>query len=451
MENDLFEKAPVPKAYLTLAVPVILAMVVTMVYNMVDTYFIAMTGNTDLIAGVSLAAPVFTLMIALGDILGVGGSSVISRLFGRKEFGKVRNISALCFYGSIFIGIFMAAVLLLFSGPVLQLLGTSEQTIQYASDYYFWIVLGSPFIILSLTPSNILRTEGFAKEATIGSILGSVVNMILDPIFIFTLNMGAAGAAIATVIGNMTADVYYIWLLTKRSKYLSASFGDFRPSREALGSDLAIGLPASTTNFMQTIGITLLNQNLLPYGTDKIAAMGIVMKINMIVVLVMVGAAFGGQPLIGYCVGARNKKRLSETIRFAFTLEGILGGVLSVLVILFAPALVSIFLKDAALIADAVLQLRLAQAGMIFIGITLVSTCIFQAGGQGLFALILSLSRQGILYAAVIFLFSKIFGYMGVISSSVAADFLCAVLAVILLQIWLKKEYSRMESAAIFS
>ena len=447
MENELFEKAPVSTAYMKLAVPVILAMVVTMVYNMVDTYFIAMTSNTDLIAGVSLASPIFTLMIALGDILGIGGSSVISRLFGQKDYEKAKRISSLCFFGSIFIGVFMAAVLLLFSKPVLSLLGTSEQTLEYASSYYFWIVLGSPFIILSLTPSNILRTEGFAKEATIGSILGSVVNMILDPIFIFTLNMGAGGAAIATVIGNMVSDLYFIWLIRTKSRHLSASLQDFTCSKEALRAVLSIGIPASTTNFMQTIGITLLNQNLLPFGTNKIAAMGIVMKINMIVVLIMVGAAFGGQPLVGYCVGAKNKDRLMKTIKFAFRLEFILGGVLSAAVILFAPALVSVFLKEADLISDAVLQLRLAQAGMIFIGITLVSTCIFQAGGQGLFALILSLSRQGILYAAVIFAFSRVFGYLGVLCSSAAADFLCALLAVFLLWIWLKKETAKMESA----
>ena len=172
-KNDLFEKAPIPRAYFTFALPVVFSMVVSLVYNMVDTFFIAQTGNTDLVAGVSLSAPVFTLMIALGDIFGLGGSSVISRLFGQKLDKDGKRLSVFCFYGAIACGILVTVLLLLFRGPVLTLLGADRDTMTYASQYYTYIALGAPFIIVSYTPLNLLRTEGFATASMVGSILGA--------------------------------------------------------------------------------------------------------------------------------------------------------------------------------------------------------------------------------------------------------------------------------------
>ena len=330
MENELFEKTKVSKAYMTLALPVVLGMVVSLIYNMVDTFFIARTGNTALIAGVSLGTPIFTLMIALGDIFGVGGSSVISRLFGKKEYEDGRRISVFCFYAAIAVGIAVSIILLAAKQPILGLLGCDETTWQYAGDYYQWIALGAPFIILQLTPNNLLRTEGFAKASMIGTMLGAVVNIILDPIFIYTLGMGAAGAAIATVIGNICGDIFYVIFMIKKCRYLSVDFRKLKMTGAEVLAVLAIGIPASVTNFMQSIGVTLTNRFLQPYGTDKVAAMGIALKIIMISVLVMVGFAFGGQPLVGYNYGAKNKKRLSETIRFAFLLEVLTGAGMAV-------------------------------------------------------------------------------------------------------------------------
>ena len=315
MENELFEKTKVSKAYMTLALPVVLGMVVSLIYNMVDTFFIARTGNTALIAGVSLGTPIFTLMIALGDIFGVGGSSVISRLFGKKEYEDGRRISVFCFYAAIAVGIAVSIILLAAKQPILGLLGCDETTWQYAGDYYQWIALGAPFIILQLTPNNLLRTEGFAKASMIGTMLGAVVNIILDPIFIYTLGMGAAGAAIATVIGNICGDIFYVIFMIKKCRYLSVDFRKLKMTGAEVLAVLAIGIPASVTNFMQSIGVTLTNRFLQPYGTDKVAAMGIALKIIMISVLVMVGFAFGGQPLVGYNYGAKNADRVKKTFR----------------------------------------------------------------------------------------------------------------------------------------
>lgn len=442
MENELFEKTPVPKAYFTFALPVVFSMVVSLVYNMVDTYFIAQTGNTNLVAGVSLSAPVFTLMIALGDIFGLGGSSVISRLFGEKKDEDGKRLSVFCFYAAILCGIVVTIVMMLLREPILYLLGADQDTISYASGYFTYIVLGAPFIILSFTPSNLLRTEGFATATMTGNILGAVVNMILDPVFISILGLGAAGAAIATVIGNIFADLFYVWFLLKKSRRLSINPSGFHIHFVEVGQILAIGIPASITNLMQSIGIALTNRSLLPYGNDRVAAMGIVMKVNLIAVLILVGFAFGAQPLVGYNYGAKNYARLKEILRFCYEFEcgaaAVLAGVLS----LAAPAMIRLFMQDASIIEIGVPMLRMQQMGMVFTAVVLVTTCTFQSAGKAVGAFLLSVSRQGVVFAAVLFIASKAFAYQGVLMAQAVSDLLTAVMAVILLHILIRKPVS---------
>ena len=440
MKNELFETMPVPKAYMKLALPVMMSSVLMLVYNMVDMYFIAGTGNTDLVAGVALCAPVFTFMIAVGDIFGLGGSSVISRLFGQGRNDDGRRLSVFAFLGAAVFGLFIAAVLFLAKGPMLKMLGADSDTIAYASQYYSWIALGAPVIIFSLVPTNLLRTEGFATGAMIGSVMGSVVNMILDPIFIVTLRMGAGGAAAATVIGNVCADIFYIWFINNRSHLLSLNPKGFHISSNELKQILGIGIPSSITNIMQSVGVMLLNRFLLPYGNDKIAAMGIVSKVVMIVIMIMVAFSFGGQPLYGYLYGSRNKKRMQETIRFAYMHVVGIGFGLSVILFFAAPYAVSFFMKDAEIVANGVPMLRAILAGMPFIGYVMVTTCLFQSTGKASGALLLSAGRQGYIYVVVIFLLSAVFGYMGVICAQAVSDAMTALLAFALYNRLLKAE-----------
>lgn len=432
MENELFEKAPVHRVYFKFALPVVFSMVISLVYNMADTYFIAKTGNTDLIAGVSLGAPVFTLMIAFGDIFGLGGSSLISRLFGQKKDSDGKRISAFCFYAALLFGVAAAAVMLLLRTPVLTLLGAESDTWKYASEYYIFLALGAPFIIFSLTPSNILRTEGLALESMSGTILGSVVNIILDPLFIFALNMGAAGAAIATVIGNIFTDLFFIFVILKKSRKLSMNPRIVSIKREELLQLLVIGIPASVTNLTQSLGIALTNRCLLAYGTIKIASMGIVMKVNMIAVLVLIGFAFGAQPLIGYNYGAKNYRRLKEILRFAVSFEAGTALLLSALLSAAAPRMLQLFVNDPEMIETGTAMLRLQLAGMIFASIVLVMTSTFQACGKALEAFLLSVSRQGIILAVILAAASSLFGYYGILSAQAVSDLLTALLAVCL-------------------
>ena len=439
MENTLFEKTPIPKAYMKLALPVVLSMMVSLIYNMVDTYFIALTGVQELVAGVSLVVPIFTMMIAFGDIFGLGGSSLISRLFGEKREADAKKASAFCVWASILFGICVTVILMIFKSQVLGILGADQATWEYAEDYYTWIVLGAAFIIFGLVPSNILRTEGLAAQAMTGSILGSIVNIILDPVFIFGLKQGAAGAAIATVLGNAAADVYYIYAMTKKAKRLSVSFSDARISGTMIRDIFAIGIPSSITNLMQSFMVMVTNHFLLAYGTDKVAAMGIALKANMITAMILVGFAFGGQPLVGYSYGAGDKKRLKEILKFAYLLEMGLGLAFTILMSLFAPAIIGIFMNDPDIIANGARMLRFQQLGMTFMAVTLVSTCVCQSVGNALGAFTLSLSRQGVIYVIVLLILSHIFGYTGILVSQACADVATAGIAVCIIRKILKQ------------
>ena len=434
MENELFEKTPVAKAYMKLALPVVLSMMVSLVYNMVDTYFIAMTGVQELVAGVSLVVPVFTMMIAFGDIFGLGGSSVISRLFGEKREEDAKRTSAFCVWAAVVFGLCVTVILLIFRNQILGILGADETTWKYAMDYYKWIVIGAVFIIFGLVPSNILRTEGLASQAMTGSVIGSIINIILDPVFIFVLKQGAAGAAIATVLGNVVADVYYIYVIAKKAKHLSVSLSDAKIPIIMVRDILTIGIPSSITNMMQSFMVMMTNHFLLPYGTDQIAAMGIALKANMITAMILVGFAFGGQPLIGYNYGAKNQKRLKEILKFAYALEAGLGLGFTVIMSVFAPAIMRIFMDDPEIIANGARMLRYQQLGMTFMAVTLVSTCVCQSVGNALGAFTLSVSRQGVLYVIVLLIMSRVFGYTGVLVSQACADVATAGLAVCIIR-----------------
>lgn len=439
MEENLFENYPVGKVYFKLALPVVFSMIVTLIYNMADTYFIGQTGDANQVAAVSLCAPLYTFMIALGDILGLGGSSVISRLLGQKKDSDVKRISSFCFYGAFLCGIIITIIMLVFSDSALRILGTDESTYAFASDYYKYIAFGAPFIIFSLAPSNIIRTEGLAKEVMIGSILGTIVNIILDPIFIMVLGMGVSGAAIATVIGNIIADIFYIYIILSKSRKLTVDFSACRVKLEEMKDIFIIGIPASLTNIMQSIGIMVMNRSLYSYGNDKIAAMGIAMKVSMIVVLILVGFSFGAQPLMGYNYGAGNKKRLKEVLKFSFIFEGILSAVMAVILIIIAKPITGLFIGNGSIIESGALMLRIMLISTPLISVILISTVMFQSAGKALPAMILSIGRQGVIFVPIILILKSIFGYSGVIWAQTCADIATFILAMVLFKLTFKE------------
>ena len=434
MEQELFARAPIPRAYFKMALPVVLSMLVSLVYNMVDTWFIAQTQNTALVAGVSLCAPMFTLMVAMGDIFGLGGSSLISRLLGQGEEKRVRHVSAFCSYGAIVWGVLVGALMLIFRQPILHLLGASSDTMDSAMAYYSYLALGAPAIIFTLVPSNILRTEGMAVASMVGFITGTVVNIILDPIFIFGLNMGAGGAALATVLSNVVSAVLFIVLLVAKSQRLSVRPGDCSVQGTELREILVIGVPASITNLMQSFAMTLTNRFLLPYGTENVAALGIALKVNMIVMLIMVGFAFGAQPLLGYNYGANNRERLRDILKFDVLVQLVFSVLMTVVFLISAPQIIRIFMSDGGVIQAGSRILRCMVITMPLMGIILVCTTLFQAAGKAMPAFLLSISRQGVALLLCMVVLSAVFGFYGVILAQAAADVVSVILALVLLR-----------------
>lgn len=464
MDTELFEKSPVPKAYFSMALPVVLSMIVTLVYNTVDTFFIGHTGNPDIVAGVSLAAPVFTMMIALGDIFGLGGSSVISRLFGQHRFHDARIVSLMCFYGALALGLIVAVAGLVLQAPLLHLLGANGKTFEYAGQYYFWIIIASPCIIFSIVPSNLLRAEGFVIPSMIGQLAGSVINIVLNPVFISVLGLGAAGSAMATALSNVIASGYYIWFLLRRSHNLSLDprllfaacntrhtmaatrdgatddatrdvvtpSGPHHRLLAEAGNVVAIGIPSSITNIMQSLGIIMVNHYLLSYGTDAVAAMGIALKLTMIAVLVLVGFSFGAQPLIGYNYGSGNVMRLREILRFALIFEVTLAVIMSMALAVPAHALMRLFINNPTIIVEGAEMLRMQVITTAVVAVIMLVTVTFQSTGKVVGAFLLSAGRQGFFLWIALAITSRAYGYQGVIASQPVADALTGALAVAL-------------------
>lgn len=431
--NSFFDTKNLYRSYFKMAFPVVLGLVVTLIYNLADTFFIAQTNDTNLIAGVSLCAPVFTTLMAFGNIFGQGGSSVISRLVGVNDSDGTARVSSFCFYIAIATGVVLAVLLNIFSTPMLTMLGADVNTLPHARSYYVVLSICAPIMVLSFIHSSLVRCEGLANESMIGTVLGAVINIILDPILISGLGMGAMGAAIATVIGYLCSVLYFLWLLKKKSRCLSVRLSHCRVRGAELQQILGIGVTAALSNLMQSLTVIVINQFLLSYGNDKIAAMGIVLKINMIAQLVLTGFAFGGVPLFGYLYGAGKGKELKKLIRFCIGFLSSLSLVLTAILCLFATPIMGLFLKDAALISIGVEMLRWQVAAAVFAGIVLLLTVLFQATGKVIPSFVLSVSRQGVVFLAVLIVCVKLFAYNGVLMAQAVADVASAVIATVLL------------------
>lgn len=438
MDRTVFEESSIAKSYIKLSLPLVFSMVITLIYNLADTFFVAQTNNTNLVAGVSLAAPVFTFFMALGNIFGQGGSSLISRLLGRDEQTGVRHVSSFCLYVTFFCGIVVAVLMLLFHDPILRLLGANEETYAYAWEYYLYLSLGAPAVLVNFIHSNLLRSEGLSKESMMGTVSGALVNIVLDPILISVCGLGAKGAAIATVIGYIFTDIFFLVIVHKRSRILSLNIKEIGISAQYMVQIFGIGIPAAFSNIMQSVSVILVNQFLLPYGNEQIAAMGIVLKVNMIALLILTGFTFGSQPLFGYFYGSGAKKKLRELLRFCFWFISAIAVLLTIVVLAFAPALMSCFMNNAQIIADGTVMLRWQVISMFFVGIVLLMTIVFQSFGKIAGSFLLSISRQGVVFVIVLSVATAVGGYTGILVSQAIADVITAFLASLL---FLKQVY----------
>ncbi|MCI8465646.1 MAG: MATE family efflux transporter [Lachnospiraceae bacterium] len=432
MESHIFEQKSIPRTYFQMALPVVFGSVVSIFYNMTDTFFIARTQNASLVAGVSLCAPVFTFLMALGNIFGQGGNSLIARSIGKGELLLSRKISSFCFYAAIAFGLFFGLLMLGFRGPLLLLLGADTETLPYASGYYSILAAGAPLLVLSFIHMNLLRSEGMATQSMIGSVGGSLLNIVLDPILIFTCNLGAAGAALATVAGYLFSDCFYLAVVLKKSRSLSVSPKDFFLPARYVRQVFGIGIAAALTYLMQSLSLILTNQYLLPYGTASIAAMGIAQKVNLTIMLVISGFSFGALPMIGYFYGSENREKLNSLLRFAGSFLCIVTFAFSLIIFCMAPEAIRFFIDEPELWERGSLMLRMQVFSMVFVAIILFITVYFQATGKTAGAIILAVCRQGALFFLSLSVLSWFFGYHGILLAQSASNLLTVALAIFL-------------------
>ena len=415
-----------------MAVPTMISMLVVVIYNMADTFFIGQTGDPMQVAAVSLATPVFMVFMALGNLFGIGGSSAISRSLGEKKLERARNISSFCCYSSLGLGVLMAVLFLIGMDAILKLIGASEYTVGFAREYLTYIAFGGPFIMFGTAFGNILRGEGAAKESMIGNMIGTVTNIVLDPIMILFLGWGVAGAAIATVIGNIAASAYYVCYFLRKRSSLSIRFQDFSTAGRIPFSVASIGIPASLNNILMSCANIVLNLVLVSYGDTPVAAMGVALKSNMLVVLLQIGLCAGIQPLIGYNYGSGNKKRLKQVFWFTGLCAVIMGTALTLLMVVARRFVIQAFINDADVISYGIQMVIALQLSGPVIGILFLCINTLQGMGKALPSLVLTICRQGLIFIPAVCLLNRIFGLDGVIYAQPTADFLSIVLSVVL-------------------
>lgn len=428
-ENELMSQMKISKAVAKMAIPSVISSLVTVVYNMADTFFVGQTGDPLQVAAVSLTNPIFILMMAFANMFGMGGSAVLSMALGSKKEKRAKSASSFVTYASLAVGIVLAVVLLCFMNPILTIFGANPETYEFAKGYTIYISFGAPFIIWSAAASFIVRAEGASKEAMIGSMIGTIANIILDPIFISGLNQGTAGAAIATTIGNILASIYYLWYFLKKSKVLSISIKDFSIRQSILTQVCGCGFPTAIFSALMSVSTIVLNQLLVVYGNDPVAAIGIVFKANMFITFLQMGLANGVQPLLGYNYGSGNMKRFREVEAFTKRCCLVTGIVSTALYFIFREPIIRIFINDDSVIQYGVKMLIAYMVSGPVIGILFVNMNSMQSVGKALPATILSVLRQGILLIPLLYILRAVSGLNGVIFGQAVTDYIAVILS----------------------
>lgn len=436
---DVFSTMPVSRAVIKNAIPAMVAMLMVLIYNLADTFFIGQTHNAYQVAAVSLATPVFLMFMAVGTIFGIGGTSVISRAMGEGKTEYAKKVCSFCMWACVGVGIIMSALFLLFMDSILLLIGASEDTWGYAKSYLMIVSCSGVFVLISNCYSNILWAEGQATKAMIGQIIGNLLNIVLDPVLILGFGWNITGAAIATVVGNVMAAGYYIAYFLRGKSSLSIRISDFSVKDKICSSVLVIGIPASLASVLMSISQIIMNGLMAGYGDMAIAGIGVSMKVTMITGMIAMGIGQGIQPLLGYCVGAKTWERYKKIMRFSMWFAFFLGLIMTVFCYIFTNQIVSVFLTEQSAFDYAVQFARILLSTSTLFGVFYVLTNALQAMGAAVSSLIINLSRQGIIYIPALFLLKAVLGVTGLVWAQPVADILSIGLAVGLYTITLRK------------
>ena len=434
----LFEEAPLGRAVMTLAIPTVISSLVTVLYNLADTYFVSMLNDSVQNSAVTLAAPVMLAFNAVNNLFGVGSSSLMSRSLGCRDYDTVAKSSAFGFYCSLICGLLFSLLCFTFRTPLLYLLGADADTFEATNQYMFWTVcLGAAPTILNVVMAYLVRSEGSAMHASIGTMTGCLLNIVLDPIFIMPwgLGMGAAGAGLATFISNCVACGYFFVLLAvKRGRtYVCINPGKLSFEGRIVRSVCGVGIPAAIQNLLNVTGMTILNNFTSNYGANAIAAMGICQKLAQVPMYASMGFSQGVMPLVSYNYSSGNIKRMRGGVRIALIVCLAIMSVVTVLYVAFPAFFVRLFMHDEAVVGYGsrfLVGLSLAQP---FMCVDFMVVAVFQAVGLGRNSLIFAIMRKIVLEIPAIIVLNMLFPLYGLAYAQLVAEVVLAVAAVVVL------------------
>lgn len=427
---ELLGKAPMPKALVSLGIPIMIGMLINALYNLVDAYFVGGLGESPM-GAISIVFPLGQVVVGLGLMFGNGAASYLSRLLGSGDKKTANIVASTALYSSVLIGAVLIIFSTIFLKPILTSLGATETIMPYALTYARIYVISCIFNVFNVTMNNIVASEGAAKTTMCALLLGAVINIGLDPLFIYTFDMGVAGAAIATAISQFVSTLVYLTYILRKKSAFTFSIKDFIPTQQTFVEILKIGIPTLTFQLLTSLSIALINRASSTYGDAVIAGMGAVTRVTSMGTLVVFGFLKGFQPIAGFSYGAKNFKRLRESIKISILWSTIFCVAVGLLMVVFSTQIISQFANGNGEMIS-VGQKSLAANGLSFFlfGFYTVYSSLFLALGKGTAGFFLGACRQGICFVPIIFLLPAIWGLSGILYAQPIADIISAIITV---------------------
>jgi putative MATE family efflux protein len=429
---DKLEKLPVPQAIMNMAIPSIIGLLVMAIYNIVDTMFVAWLG-TEATGAVQIIYPLVVLSGAIGITLGIGGGSLISRLLGKNQPERANKVVSSVFYVSIGVGLSLTLFGYLFLNPMIRILGATDEIAPFAKDYASFLLFAAAAQIINQSLSNMLRAEGSAKIAMVGMLSGAILNIILDPIFIFGFGLGIKGAALATTISQFVSTAFLVYQFTSGRSMLKISKRYICKEKSLYHSVFTVGTPSFFRQILTGLSIILINNAAVLYGDAiGVAAVGIVLRTMMIIMYVIMGLSQGFQPVAGYSHGSGNLSRLKESFYFTLKASFLIAAFSGIIFYLFGDIIYSIYKPEPEVLALAIRASNYYLFSLLLMSITNVIATYYQALGHAKNAFILSITRQGIAFVPAIMLLPRFFGLSGVIFTQPVADIITLTISTLL-------------------
>lgn len=434
---DIFERLPVPKAVQKMILPTIMGQMIVLIYNMADTFFLGRTGNPYMVAGASLILPVYNISLALAAMASMGGGPLISRLLGTKRIDEARKVSSFCIYLSVIIAVVFSVLIGLLLDPLMKLLGADGDTAPFARSYAMCVlVLGCVPTVLSSALANLLRSVGESKKSGFGITMGGIINIGLDPLFMFVLlseGMEVVGAGVATAISNIIVCIYFIVVIRGlgSDSVLKLYSVTKLPTRASIRETLVVGFPAAVNNLLFDLDYAIIGRLMSTYTGIAVAAAGIVLKIERLPLNIGVGICQGMMPIVAYNYAANNYERMKHTVRYSRRLGLICAAISILLYEIFAGQLVNFFILNAETVLLGTKFLRIRVLATPFMFLCFFTLFMFNAFGMGGKTLFLTVMRWIIFNIPMLFILEHFIGMYGIVLSQFSADVLAATVSLI--------------------